>query len=213
MSSMRGTDRDQGGLFSYVSMEQRIAPTHPLRRIRALLDEALGSISRDFDRVYAEGGRESVAPERLVRALLLQVLYSIRSERLLCEQLDYNLLFRWFVGLSMDDRIWHHSTFTKNRDRLIEAGVARKLLRRIGQGRAGAAQDAGARTAERDLHGDPHDRLQQPAAHRQAPARSGTSVGHVSMKSGQSLPRRLDPLAQHAGIGRLCPLPHERLRK
>jgi len=130
---MRGTDMDQGGLFSYVSMEQRIPAMHPLRRVRVLLDEALSSISRDFDRVYAAGGRESVAPERLVRALVLQVLYSIRSERLLCEQLNYNLLFRWFVGLSMDDRIWDHSTFTKNRDRLIEAGVARKLLRRIGR--------------------------------------------------------------------------------
>ena len=130
---MRGTDVDQGGLFSYVSMEQRVPATHPLRRVRALLDEALESMSRDFERVYADGGRESVAPERLVRALVLQVLYSIRSERLLCEQLDYNLLFRWFVGLSMDDRIWDHSTFTKNRDRLIEAGVARKLLRRIGR--------------------------------------------------------------------------------
>src|SRR6202046_278852 len=133
MMGMRGTDADQGGLFSYVSMEQRVPPTHPLRRVRALLDEALDSMSRDFDPVYAEGGRGSVAPERLVRALVLQVLYSIRSERLLCEQLDYNLLFRWFVGLSMDDRIWDHSTFTKNRDRLIEAGVARKLLRRIGR--------------------------------------------------------------------------------
>src|SRR5579862_6003904 len=132
-SGMRGTDVDQGGLFSYVSMEQRIPPTHPLRRIRALLDEALSSISRDFDRVYAEGGRESVAPERLVRALVLQVLYSIRSERLLCEQLDYNLLFRWFVGLSMHVRLWDHSTFTKNRHRLIEAGAARQLLRRIGR--------------------------------------------------------------------------------
>jgi transposase len=130
---MRGTDMDQGGLFSYVSMEERVPKTHPLRRVRALLDEALDSMSRDFDRVYAQDGRESVAPERLVRALVLQVLYSIRSERLLCEQLDYNLLFRWFVGLSMDDRIWDHSTFTKNRDRLIEAAVARKLLRRIGR--------------------------------------------------------------------------------
>ncbi|HEX3846702.1 MAG TPA: IS5 family transposase [Steroidobacteraceae bacterium] len=130
---MRGSDVDQGGLFSYVSMEQRVPSTHPLRRVRVLLDEALDSMSRDFDRVYAEGGRGSVAPERLVRALVLQVLYSIRSERLLCEQLDYNLLFRWFVGLSMDDAIWDHSTFTKNRDRLIEAGVARKLLRRIGR--------------------------------------------------------------------------------
>jgi len=130
---MRGTDVDQGGLFSYVSMESRIPQSHPLRRVRVLLDDALRSISQDFDRVYADGGRESVAPERLVRALVLQVLYSIRSERLLCEQLDYNLLFRWFVGLSMDDRVWDHSTFTKNRDRLIQAGVARKLLRRIGR--------------------------------------------------------------------------------
>jgi len=130
---MRGADVEQGGLFSYVSIEERVPRTHPLRRVRTLLDEALESMSADFDRVYAEGGRESVAPERLVRALVLQVLYSIRSERLLCEQLDYNLLFRWFVGLSMDDRIWDHSTFTKNRDRLIEAGVARKLLRRIGR--------------------------------------------------------------------------------
>jgi transposase len=132
-SGMRGADMDQGGLFSYVSMESRVPGNHPLRRVRALLDEALESMSRDFDRVYAEGGRESVAPERLVRALVLQVLYSIRSERLLVEQLDYNLLFRWFVGLSMDERVWDHSTFTKNRDRLIEAGVARKLLRRIGR--------------------------------------------------------------------------------
>jgi transposase len=131
--SMRGEDVDQGGLFSYVSMESRVPAHHPLRRVRALLDEALESMNRDFTRVYAEGGRESVAPERLVRALVLQVLYSIRSERLLVEQLDYNLLFRWFVGLSMDERVWDHSTFTKNRDRLIEAGVARKLLRRIGR--------------------------------------------------------------------------------
>src|ERR1700733_2921477 len=131
--SKRGTEMDQGGLFSYVSMEQRIPPEHPLRRIRALLDEALRWISRDFDGVCAAGGRESVAPERLVRALVLQVLYSIRSERLLCEQLNYNLLFRWFVGLSMDDRIWDHSTFTKNRDRLIAAGGARNLPGRIGR--------------------------------------------------------------------------------
>lgn len=130
---MRGADVEQGGLFSYVSLESRIPEEHPLRRIRALLDEALKSLSRDFDRVYAEGGRISIAPERLVRALVLQVLYSIRSERLLVEQLDYNLLFRWFVGLAIDEPVWDHSSFSKNRDRLIEAGVARKLLRRIGR--------------------------------------------------------------------------------
>jgi transposase len=129
---MRGADIDQGGLFSYVSLERRVPSKHPLRRIRALLDEALEAMHRDFERVYASGGRSSIAPERLVRALVLQVLYSIRSERLLVEQLDYNLLFRWFVGLSIDEAVWDHSSFTKNRDRLIEAGVARKLLRKVG---------------------------------------------------------------------------------
>ena len=128
---MRGTDVQQSGLFSYVSLEERVPADHPLRAVRALLDEALSSMSRDFERVYAEGGRASIPPERLVRALTLQILYSIRSERLLCEQLDYNLLFRWFVGLSIDEAVWDHSTFTKNRERLIEAKVARKLLRRV----------------------------------------------------------------------------------
>jgi transposase len=128
---MRGTDVQQGGMFSYVSLEARVPASHPLRGIKGLLDEALAGMSRDFERVYASEGRPSIPPERLVRASTLQILYSIRSERLLCEQLDYNLLFRWFVGLSIDEPIWDHSTFTKNRDRLIEAKVARKLLRRI----------------------------------------------------------------------------------
>jgi transposase len=128
---MRGADVQQGGMFSYVSLEARVPAEHPLRAMRVLLDEALASMSRDFDRAYAAGGRASIPPERLVRALTLQVLYSIRSERLLCEQLDYNLLFRWFVGLGIDDPIWDHSTFTKNRERLIEVKVARKLLRRV----------------------------------------------------------------------------------
>ncbi len=128
---MRGMDLQQGGMFSYVSLESRVPANHPLRGIKGLLDEALGGMSREFDRVYASEGRPSIPPERLVRASALQVLYSIRSERLLCEQLDYNLLFRWFVGLSIDEPIWDHSSFTKNRDRLIEAKVARKLLRRV----------------------------------------------------------------------------------
>ncbi len=128
---MRGTDVQQSGLFSYVSLESRVPPDHPLRGIKGLLDEALSGMSRDFERVYASEGRPSIPPERLVRASTLQILYSIRSERLLCEQLDYNLLFRWFVGLSIDEPIWDHSSFTKNRDRLIEAKVARKLLRRV----------------------------------------------------------------------------------
>ena len=103
---MRGADIEQSGMFSYVSLESRVPPEHPLRRVGALLDEALESMHRDFERVYASGGRSSIAPERLVRALVLQVLYSIRSERLLVEQLDYNLLFRWFVGLSVDESVW-----------------------------------------------------------------------------------------------------------
>jgi transposase len=126
---MRGTDMQQGGMFSYVSLEARVPKDHPLRGIKRLLDEALSGMSRDFEKVYAEEGRPSIPPERLVRASTLQILYSVRSERLLCEQLDYNLLFRWFVGLSIDEAVWDHSTFTKNRDRLIEARVARKLLR------------------------------------------------------------------------------------
>jgi transposase len=128
---MRGDDIQQGGLFSYFSLESRVPAEHPLREIKGLLDEALASMSRDFERVYAREGRPSIPPERLVRASALQILYSIRSERLLCEQLDYNLLFRWFVGLSIDEPIWDHSSFTKNRDRLIEARVARKLLHRM----------------------------------------------------------------------------------
>jgi transposase len=135
---MRGTDLQQSGLFSYVSLESRVPQGHPLRAIKELLDEALAGMSRDFERVYASEGRPSIPPERLVRASTLQILYSIRSERLLCEQLDYNLLFRWFVGLSIDEAIWDHSSFTKNRDRLIEARVARKLLRRVVRKASGA---------------------------------------------------------------------------
>ena len=164
-SSMRGTDMDQGGLFSYVSMENRIPPTHPLRTVRALLDEALGSMSQDFDQVYAEGGRESVAPERLVRALVLEVLYSIRSARLLCEQLDYDLLFRWFVGLSMDDRIWDHSTFTKNRQgRSAAPGKEppRRLPRRAAYQRdaPGSARAAGEALQEESGPAECKDRWQ-----------------------------------------------------
>src|SRR6202522_3070898 len=126
---MRGDDVQQGGMFSYVSLESRVPPTHPLRGMKALLDEALAGMSRDFDRVYASEGRPSIPPERLVRASTLQILYSIRSERLLCEQLDYNLLFRWFVGLSIDEPIWDHSSLQKNRDRVLEQRDYNLLVR------------------------------------------------------------------------------------
>jgi len=132
---MRGEDEQQGAVFSYVSAEQRIAADHPLRGIRAMTDAALRALSGEFDRLYAAGGRRSIAPEKLLRALLLQVLYGRRSERLLMEEMQYNLLFRWFVGLEMDDRVWDVTVFTKNRERLLRGEIAQKFLQKvIGQG-------------------------------------------------------------------------------
>ena len=125
---MRGSDIRQDGMFSYVSLEARVPPNHPLRPIRSMVDEALKALSSDFCRLYADEGRPSIAPERLLRALLLQVLYSIRSERLLVEELDYNLLYRWFVGLSADEPVWERSTFSKNRDRLMAGDIGRKFF-------------------------------------------------------------------------------------
>jgi transposase len=118
-------------MFSYVSPEQRIPPDHPLRAIRALVNDVLGDLSPEFDRLYAKTGRPSIPPERLLRALLLQIFYSIRSEALLMEQLNYNLLFRWFVGLTMDDAVWDPTVFTKNRDRLLNAEVARRFFQGV----------------------------------------------------------------------------------
>jgi transposase len=125
---MRGEDQQSQVLFSYVSLEARIPADHPMRAIRELVDAALGELSRTFDRLYAREGRPSIPPERLLRALLLQAFYTVRSERQLMEQLDYNLLFRWFVGLSADDRVWDASSFCKNRDRLLEGDIAGKFF-------------------------------------------------------------------------------------
>jgi transposase len=122
---MRGDDQKlQPGMFSYVALEDRIPQEHPLRAIRKLVDQVLAGMSKQFDGLYSEVGRPSIPPERLLRALLLQVFYSIRSENLLMEQLDYNLLFRWFVGLNMDDAVWDPTTFSKNRDRFLRGDVA-----------------------------------------------------------------------------------------
>jgi len=121
---MRGNDEQQLGVFSYVSPEQRIPHDHPLRPLRAMADAALRDLQPQFNKLYAKTGRPSIAPEKLLRALLLQVLYSVRSERMLMEQLDYNLLFRWFVGLNMDDGIWDATVFTKNRQRLLDGDIA-----------------------------------------------------------------------------------------
>jgi transposase len=125
---MRGQDRRAGSLFSYVDLEARVAEDHPLRPIRALVNDALDELSGEFAALYSPLGRPSIPPERLLRALLLQAFYSLRSERLLMEQLDYNLLFRWFVGLGIDDPVWHPTAFTTNRDRLLEGEVAAKFL-------------------------------------------------------------------------------------
>src|SRR3954453_2754861 len=125
---MRGQDRQQSAMFSYVSPEERVPAEHPLRPIREMADVALKSLSAVFDRMYATFGRPSIAPEKLLRALLVQVLYTVRSERMLMEQLQYNLLFRWFVGMNMDESVWVPTVFSKNRDRLMEGDVAEKFF-------------------------------------------------------------------------------------
>jgi transposase len=121
---MRGADDQPGAMFSYVSLEERVPPDHPLRAIRRITDRALERMSPQFGTLYVKFGRPSIAPEKLLRALLLQALYTIRSERQLIEQIEYNLLFRWFVGLGMDDAVWAPTTFTKNRDRLLDGDIA-----------------------------------------------------------------------------------------
>ncbi|AQY65665.1 IS5 family transposase [Pseudomonas veronii] len=128
---MRGPDLKQNDLFSYTTLEQRIPKDHPLRPLRELVDTILVSMDSDFEVLYSSLGRASIPPERLLRASLLQVIYTVRSERQLVEQLDFNLLFRWFVGLSMDERVWDHSTFSQNRDRLFNQDIARLFFQRI----------------------------------------------------------------------------------
>jgi transposase len=139
---MRGDDEQlQSGMFSYVSLEERVPQDHPLRAIRKLVDQVLKGMSKEFDRLYSEVGRPSIPPERLLRALLLQVFYSIRSERLLMEQLDYNLLFRWFVGLEIDDRVWDATVYTKNRDRLLNQEVAQSFFGQVKEQAIGLMSD------------------------------------------------------------------------
>jgi transposase len=130
---MRGDERVQDGMFSYVTLEQRVPQDHPLRAIRKLRDTVLRSLSGEFDKLYSASGRPSIAPEYVLRALLLQAFYSVRSERQLVEQLDYNLLFRWFVGLGMDDAVWNHAVFSKNRDRLLSSELAQQFFAEVNQ--------------------------------------------------------------------------------
>ena len=128
---MRGDDPKQEAMFSYVSPERRVPAEHPLRAVREMVDSILKEMSPRFARLYSSVGRPSIAPERLLRALLLQIFYSVRSERLLMEQLDYNLLFRWFVGMEMDEAVWNHAVFSKNRERLLNDEVAGAFFQRV----------------------------------------------------------------------------------
>src|SRR3989338_9183531 len=128
---MRGTDETSGSLFSYVDLEARIPARHPLRKIRQVVNDALASLDGEFDALYTDFGRPSIPPERLIRASLIQILFSIRSERQLMEQMQYNLLFRWFVGLGIDDAVWVPTVFTKNRDRLLTTEMSRKVMAAI----------------------------------------------------------------------------------
>ena len=128
---MRGTDKTSGSLFSYVDLEERIPPQHPLRKIRQVVNDALASLDAEFEALYTDFGRPSIPPERLIRASLLQILFSVRSERQLMEQMDYNLMFRWFVGLGIDDPVWVPTVFTKNRDRLLTTEMSRKVMAAI----------------------------------------------------------------------------------
>src|SRR5689334_21186390 len=128
---MRGQDHKQSDMFSYLSPEQRVRPDHPLRAIRAMADLALWSMSVRFDEMYAKTGRPSIPPEKLLRAQLIQMLYSVRSERLLMEEIDYSVLFRWFVGMNLDEPVWDVTVFTKNRNRLLEGDVARDFLNEV----------------------------------------------------------------------------------
>jgi transposase len=128
---MRGDDNSQEGIFSYISPEKRVPADHPLRPIRKMVDEILKEMSPQFAKLYSNVGRPSIAPERLLRSLLLQIFYSVRSERMLIEQLQYNLLFRWFVGMEMDEEVWNHAVFSKNRERLLNEEIAEGFFRRV----------------------------------------------------------------------------------
>src|SRR3954452_14725725 len=130
---MRGVDHQQADMFSYLSPEQRVRLDHPLRAIRAMADEALRNMSERFDAMYSRTGRPSIPPEKLLRAQLLQMLYSVRSERLLMKEIDYSVLFRWFGGMNLDEPVWDVTVFTKNRDRLLEHNVAKVFFAHVWQ--------------------------------------------------------------------------------
>src|SRR5215213_10126553 len=128
---MRGVDAQQSAMFSYLSAEDRVPADHPLRSVRVVTDRILAQLCPLFSAMYSSMGRPSIPPEKLLRALVLQILYTVRSERMLMEQLNYNLLFRWFVGLNVDEPVWYVTVFTKNRERLLKADIAKKFFERV----------------------------------------------------------------------------------
>ena len=197
---MRGDDRRPDTMFSYVAPEQRVPADHPLRAIRTMVDTALRELSPEFARLYPKTGRPSIPPEQLLRALLLQMLYSVRSERQLMEQLDYNLLFRWFVGLSMDDRVWDPTVFTKNRERLLRGDIARAFFERVlAQAQARQLDLGGALHGRRDA-----DRGVGRAEELQDEGDGGAATRR-SRQSHSQLPRRTaverDPCLDHRSGG------------
>lgn len=205
---MRGKDIQQRELFSYGSLEERIPGSHPLRPIRTMVDEALKQMDRRFDEIYGEEGRRSIPPERLLRALLLQLLYSVRSERMLMEQLEYNLLFRWFVGLSVNEPVWHPTVFTKNRDRLLKGAVAEEFFSLIvGQARSrnllsdehftvdGTLIEAwaGQKSFQRKDRDKDHDPLNPPPVD---PGSNPTVNWHKEKRSNETHESLTDPMAR-----------------
>jgi transposase len=203
---MRGEDIQQSELFSYGSLEERVPAGHPLRPVRAMVDEALKEMNQRFEEIYGTEGRPSIAPERLLRALLLQMLYSVRSERMLMEQLEYNLLFRWFVGLSANEPVWHPTVFTKNRDRLLLGAVAEEffsLIVRQARSRKLLSDEhftvdgtlieawAGQKSFQRKDHG--HDPLNPPPADRGS---NPTVNWHKEKRTNETHESLTDPMAR-----------------
>ncbi|SDA75417.1 Transposase domain [Mesorhizobium qingshengii] len=182
---MRGGDDRTGELFSYVDLEARVRRNHPLRAIRLIVSEALSALERDFAALYSPIGRPSIPPEKLLRAMLLQAFYSIRSERLLMERLEYDLLFRWFVGIGVDDAAWDHSVFSKNRDRLLEGDIAAKFLAAV-LAQPKAAKSGDCHSTQQDYDSAPSEpvlvqRLVYPA---------GNTRSVCSSNNGSSCPTR-----------------------
>ena len=175
---MRGQDQQTGHLFSYVSAEDRVPEHHPLRAIRPMVDAALARLSPRFDALYSRIGRPSIPPEQLLRALVVQVLYSVRSERLLMEQLQYNLLFRWFVGLQLDDAVWVPTVFSKNRDRLLEGDLAEAFFDDVvaQAGRPGCCRTSTLRSTARCSRRGPARRASGPRSTRRPRATTTRAI-------------------------------------